>query len=172
MSLSTGEESVWLHLKPFIRDRWWFKKKCDRLWSERRRGTVLCQRRHSLISVTHIILISSLGSFPGAQPILNNSSFCRSLSSNHLEAGIRNTCTEPWVTIHRLVYRITPYRRLIEDPNLKLFRDFVTKVESEGSFLYLHNKIEKLEFLRWQMFSRKKILKLEKSIWPMDFHEI
>lgn len=48
---------------------------------------VLCKR-------THIILISSLGFLPGEQLILNNSLFCCSLSSNHLEAQIRNDCTE------------------------------------------------------------------------------
>lgn len=82
-SLSTGEESVRLHLKCLIRGRWWFRN----MWVAVKAGLYLhlC-RCHSLLSITHIILIWSLGFIPGEQQIVNNSLFCRSLSSNHLNA--------------------------------------------------------------------------------------
>lgn len=114
------------------------------------REIVLCQR-HSLISITHIILISSLGFIPGEQLILNNSSLCCSLSSNHLEAGIRNACTESEPMSHHsqatLLDHTSPKTNLeslkILISNLpSLLTDFVTKDACEMTYLiYLHKTL-------------------------------
>lgn len=118
MSLSAGEESSWLCLKSLRRSRWWFCRDtsvCDGLWNKKGRESVLCHR-HPLISLTQIILILSLGFIPIEQPILNNSLFCRSLSLDDLEPGIRNACTESDLISHHsqtTLLQITSYQGLI-----------------------------------------------------------
>lgn len=82
----------------------------------------------SLISVNHIILISSLGSVPGEQPTLNNSSLCRSLSSNHLEAGIRNAYTESEPMSHHS--QATPPDHTSPETNLKSLKILISNFQS------------------------------------------
>ncbi len=159
-------------------------------WNKWGMETVLCQR-HSFISITHMILISSLGFIPGEQLILNNSSLCRRLSSNHLEAGIRNACTESEPMSHHsqatLLDHTSPKNNLkslkILISNLQsLLAGFVTKDASKMTYLiYLHKTLihfslpsyfhettfpKKKKLL---LFSWKNIFRLEKSICPMDF---